>query len=214
MTVTEEGLLEPVVIRCPECNSLLSISPDWKVYVFWRLVLGHVLGRVLMPLFYLDAAIWVVANTISKFSQKRLHLSKYLLALGSYVLGLTVMFTTQAMKAHGISILPFALTALWTFYCYDYLKWCWRKIKEGDQEDGDVLIQNDVVMRKRSRVLRITLMGLIAFIFPLTVLTGDTINLLDLFLISLGHYFVDSDFVPPSKRSILDLSQRWVGNEV
>jgi len=213
LTVNEEGLLVPEVVRCPKCNRWLSVSPDWKIYVFWKLALGYALGRVLMPFFYLDAMIWVVANRISKFAQKRLHLSKYVLALASYVLGIGVMFTSEAMKAEGLSPFPFFIALAWTWLCWDFLKWCWKKILEGDQEKGDVLVKHDVVMRIRSRKTRMIILGLVVAFVPLYFIAANPLAPLDLILIGLGHYLVDSDFIPPSKRDVLELGRKWVGGE-
>jgi hypothetical protein len=213
MTVEEDGSLEPFETRCPKCDRRLVITSDWKIYVRWRRLAGNIAGYCLIPFALIDIAIWYCINSVSVFVQKTFHLSKYLLALGAYVLGLGAMYTFQTIARDGKIAAALSITLLWTVINLDFLIWCWRKIREGDQEEGDVLVRHDAVMRNRSRSSRFTILLLVFLCLPLEIASPDGF-ILSIFILNLGHYFVDSAFVPPSKRLILEMGSRWLGNEI
>jgi len=217
--VVKDGKI-PAEVRatCPECgHKHVRYRKGGNNYVkihWWHWVLMVVYIVIVGPVVFADGYLWRALNPISVWLQKATGLSKYHLSLGAFVAGLLGMGVAEAAD-DGFGPLAMMLPILWGIWAVPYMRWCWRKIRSGaagNEDEGDTRSLVDHKVIESTTFTRSFYMLFAVGTLPIFITSQDAFPVA-LMVLSVGYYWLDSDFVPPSKRKVLEMGRRWATGE-
>jgi hypothetical protein len=199
---------------CSECGKHFvryrkPKAPDLRWH---QVVMMALLVAIVGPIIFADGYLWRALNSISMWLQKALGLSKYHLSLTAFVAGIAAMVLAQVVSGN---LGPFSVLVpvVWGWWAVPYMRWCWAKIKSGaagDEGDTRSLVDHKVI--ESTTFTRSFYMIFAIVVSPLYLSTEDPFPVA-VMLLSVGYYWLDSDFVPPSRRWVLEMGRRWVSGE-
>jgi hypothetical protein len=194
---------------CPECGRRFILDPLLVPLRYSRFVVLLAFYASFAMVSRIDGILWQCADAGSQFLQKVTGASKYHLSLFAILGGLVLTLGVDLYTTYWPTTLVAPLSWLWM--AWPVIRLCWTKIRTGATEsegDSDILDPHETLLVRRFRVIRITLVMLLFPMTPLLIYIGAYFSA-TLSIAVVGFYWLDSKFLPPSRRRILKLAQKW-----
>lgn len=187
--------------RCPSCSKRFAIDPDLDTWSPLALLVLTLLIPPLLVVFSADKFVHTHLNTTSAYLQKALDTDKYTLSLFAFGAGASLF----PLLDHWHDLLS---SLFWLLIAFPSIQWCWSKRAVGDA-DSEVRNLEDEEMIRRSRSQRI-IWGFLGGVsgFVLFVSVGSLWGVC-LYIMNIGHYWMDSEHVPPRNRGIFDWGRQF-----
>jgi hypothetical protein len=204
--IVKDGRLDSAhkKMRCRVCGKIVWTGHDGSLWKPWnRILFVMVAYGLVLPSIALDAIIWKKTNKLSIWIQKTFNISKYHLTLAAYFLSMS--FFLWQLPFSGISIL------IWTFLGWDVISYCIHQIRSGGSEEEETeqvsLAEAHLLVKYRvGRVTCLVIGGILSLTFAKVSFDPASAGVM---VYSLIGYFIDSKYIPPSRRKVLDFGLKW-----
>lgn len=188
---------------CGVCGRELVVDMEFETWRVATFLTFTALLVAAVPIMLVDRTVWAGLNSLSEFLQRVFGVSKYQLAAGAFAAGcLSFPFLEIAWWPGAID------TLVWGLISFPYFRWCVRKAREGDEE-SEILRFDDEQMIRWSRLRRVVLGGPALLVGILLLKATGSLWLLGMALINVGYYWMDSNYIPPSKRRLFDIARSF-----
>lgn len=215
----KDGQIPPEIrARCSKCGHehvrYRKSDSSGFVKIRWHeWALMYLIVAAIGPIMFADGYLWRALNPLSVWLQRLTGYSKYHLSLVAFLAGCVAMIGGGVVYRSPLAPWSYLFPLPWIWFTVPYMRWCWRQIRSGASEvESDTRSIEDYRIAKGCRFTRSFYMLFALLSAPLFLYVGDPFPVA-VMLLSVGYYWLDSDFVPPSKRRVLDLSRRWVTGE-
>jgi DNA-directed RNA polymerase subunit RPC12/RpoP len=208
LQVLDNKIEKTLFLRCSKCGKRVVLTNDIELFSIWlyfALMLTQRIDSLTRPM---DSWLWTRLNVVSRWLQEVLAVSKYHLVLSAFFLGFATMIIGDVVDT--FKILGSFGAICWIVSLWPTVRWCWSKIQSGaSEEDSEVVSSEDASTISISRVLRRLMTFLSWITFPIWLMIPTDTLAPALMLFTIGLYWIDSDFVPPSRRKVFEWGRKW-----
>ena len=179
---------------------------DQKNYTWWKKIGIILLAYSIHLVFTMDHIAWKHTNRLSQWLQKAFVISKWWLAAISLTIGISLQVHPERLWSILLPVL-YGMTIV-------------QVVKEAGKhsDESEALDLESLKLITSTRWIRVVFL-LVNLLVPSYVYhimedfdayhaLWDTINTFGIFLATLGFYFVDSTYIPPGGRRLLNFSKK------